>query len=67
MRRFAVTLAVVGMVMLFASYSFGFFAWAPYSSWGNASSSSSSSGTYTASSSSSGSIGPPALQAAVEQ
>jgi len=44
MKRFAMTVAVVGMVMLFASISFGFYAWAPYAAWGNAASSSSSSG-----------------------
>ena len=42
MKRFAMTVAVVGMVMLFASVSFGFYAWAPYATWGNAASSSSS-------------------------
>ena len=34
MKRFAVTLAVVGMVMLFATFAVGFYAWAPYASWG---------------------------------
>ena len=54
MKRFAMVLAVVGMVMLFASYGFSFYAWAPYAGWGAASSSSSSSGYWPASSSSSG-------------
>ncbi|MGO9569071.1 MAG: hypothetical protein ACLP5H_16165 [Desulfomonilaceae bacterium] len=60
MKRFAVTLAVVGMVMLFATFAVGFYAWAPYASWGGGAyakgygSSSSSSGYYPASSSSSG-------------
>ena len=34
MKRFAVTLAVVGMVMVFATFAVGFYAWAPYASWG---------------------------------
>ena len=34
MKRFAVTLAVVGMVMVFATFAMGFYAWAPYASWG---------------------------------
>ena len=34
MKRFAVTLAVVGMVMMFATFAMGFYAWAPYASWG---------------------------------
>ena len=55
MKRFMMVLAVVGVVLLFASYSMGFYAWAPFSAWGGASSSSgSSSGYYPASSSSSG-------------
>ena len=58
MKRFAVTLAVVGMVMLFATFAVGFYAWAPYASWGGYAKggygSSSSSGYYPASSSSSG-------------
>jgi hypothetical protein len=60
MKRFAVTLAVVGMVMLFATFAMGFYAWAPYASWGGGaygkgySSGSSSSGYQPASSSSSG-------------
>ncbi len=29
MKRFAVTLAVVGMVMLFVTFAVGFYAWAP--------------------------------------
>ena len=56
MKRFALMLVVVGMVMLFASYAVGSFAWAPFATWGgygNASGSSSS-GYYPASSSSSG-------------
>lgn len=53
MKRFAVTLAVVGMVMLFASYAVGFYAWAPFASYGGGYGSSSS-GYYPASSSSSG-------------
>ncbi len=52
MKKFAVVLAVIGMVMLFASYGFGWWAWAPYAGWG--ASSSSSSGYWPASSSSSG-------------
>jgi len=60
MKRFAVTLAVVGMVMLFATFAMGFYAWAPYASWGGGAygkgyaSGSSSSGYQPASSSSSG-------------
>ena len=55
MKRFAVTLAVVGMVMLFATFAMGFYAWAPFASYGGGyGSSSSSSGYYPASSSSSG-------------
>src|SRR5271157_6234954 len=65
MKRFAVTLAVVGMVMVFATFAMGFYAWAPYASWGGGGGygrgaygggygSSSSSGYWPASSSSSG-------------
>jgi len=60
MKRFAVTLAVVGMVTMFATFAMGFYAWAPYASWGGGaygkgySSGSSSSGYQPASSSSSG-------------
>ena len=55
MKRFALMLVVVGMVMLFASYAVGNYAWAPFATWGGGNaSSSSSSGYYPASSSSSG-------------
>ncbi|MEI7449996.1 MAG: hypothetical protein WCJ75_10245, partial [Desulfomonile sp.] len=56
MRRFALTLLVVGMVMMLASFAMGRggFAWAPYASWGGWASSSGSSSGWFGSSSSSG-------------
>jgi hypothetical protein len=56
MKKFGVVVAAAAMVGLLGTYALGFFAWAPYSSWGGTaySSGASSSGYYPASSSSSG-------------
>ena len=35
-KRFVIVLTVVSVLVLFASYSMAFFAWAPFASWGRA-------------------------------